>query len=409
MQELLAIRRTSSVMPAMFGRRASEPMDDRVEAMRNTIRNTLQAIFDGRTQVEQIADSTQQEVRLLEEEYETVRTECLDTIEHVEQIARESRIARQRLVTVNRDVRKYTESEMENAYTEAYDLQIQLGQWQEREIQLRLRRDDIARRLKAMRSTAHQAEVLLVQFGHASRTLDIDFGDLSRTLEDAHMYSVLGLRMLQLQEDERRQLVRQLHDGPMQHLASVSMRMQSNNTQIDSMDDEWKVDIRDRLAEVIGDLRQIVFDLRPPLLDDLGLVPTLRRYLNQWSESVHITASVTLIGLESGLSPTEKIAMFRAVQEALRNVAEHAQASTVEVKLTYGAERLDVLVTDDGTGLEAVNWSDWVESGRLGLMICRQRISVLGGRVEVGALEGGGQGMCVQITLPIDRGGHKSV
>lgn len=384
-------------------------MDDRVQAMRNTIRNTLEAISDGRQQVEEIAESTRQEVHTLEEEYEAVQQQCIDTIERVERLELESRIARQRLVAVNRNVQKYSDSDMKAAYNQAYELQIQLGQWQEREIQVRLRRDDIARRLKAVRSTAHRAEVLLVQFGSAAHALDVEFGDISATLQDAHVYSVLGLRMLQIQEDERRQLARQLHDGPMQHLASVSMRVQSSMGQVDASIQTGQADIRDRLAEIIGEIRQMVFDLRPPLLDDLGLVPTLKRYINQWSERVRVVASVTLVGLESGLSPTEKIAVFRAVQEALHNVAEHARASQVEVQLMYGEERLEVRVSDDGSGLGTVDWSDWVESGRLGLMICRQRIAVLGGDLGIGNNEGDYGGACVQITLPIDRGGRRSV
>ena len=379
-------------------------VDNRIQAMQNAIQHTLTAISEGRERVEEIAASTEDEVARLETEFAEVQTQVGETIQKVEELERDSRVARQRLVVVNKKVSSHSEKEMKEAYDTAYDLQIQLGQWQEREVQLRLRRDDIARRLKALRATAHQAEVLLVKFGEAATTLQSEFTDAQTVLENARLQSVLGIRMLQMQEDERRQLAQRLHDGPLQHLASLSMRAQSayspNN---ESMDLESAVDLRGRLNDIIGSVRQIVFDLRPPLLDDLGLVPTLRRYVEQWSVKAGIEGKVTLMGLETRLSPTEKITLFRTVQEALHNALDHAEATKVSINLMYGVDKLTIQVIDNGKGVNDVNWSDWVESGRLGLMLCRQRLAVLGGELSIASAVTGGT--CVEMTLPLKRAG----
>lgn len=379
-------------------------VDNRIRAMQNAISHTLTAISEGRERVEEIAASTEDEVARLETEFAEVQTQVGETIQKVEELERDSRVARQRLVVVNKKVSSHSEKEMKEAYDTAYDLQIQLGQWQEREVQLRLRRDDIARRLKALRATAHQAEVLLVKFGEAATTLQSEFTDAQMVLENARLQSVLGIRMLQMQEDERRQLAHRLHDGPLQHLASLSMRAQSayspNN---ESMDLESAVDLRGRLNDIIGSVRQIVFDLRPPLLDDLGLVPTLRRYVEQWSVKAGIEGKVTLMGLETRLSPTEKITLFRTVQEALHNALDHAEPTKVSINLMYGADKLTIQVIDNGKGVHDVNWSDWVESGRLGLMLCRQRLAVLGGELSIASAVTGGT--CVEMTLPLKRTG----
>ena len=379
-------------------------VDNRIQAMQNAISHTLTAISEGRERVEEIAASTEDEVARLETEFAEVQTQVGETIQKVEELERDSRVARQRLVVVNKRVSSHSEKEMKEAYDTAYDLQIQLGQWQEREVQLRLRRDDIARRLKALRATAHQAEVLLVKFGEAATTLQSEFTDAQTVLENARLQSVLGIRMLQMQEDERRQLAQRLHDGPLQHLASLSMRAQSayspNN---ESMDLESAVDLRGRLNDIIGSVRQIVFDLRPPLLDDLGLVPTLRRYVEQWSVKAGIEGKVTLMGLETRLSPTEKITLFRTVQEALHNALDHAEATKVSINLMYGVDKLTIQVIDNGKGVNDVNWSDWVESGRLGLMLCRQRLAVLGGELSIASAVTGGT--CVEMTLPLKRAG----
>lgn len=379
-------------------------VDNRIQAMQSAIQHTLTAISEGRERVEQIATSTEDEVARLEAEFAEVQTQVTETIQKVEELERDSRVARQRLVVVNKKVSGQSESEMKEAYDTAYDLQIKLGQWQEREVQLRLRRDDIARRLKALRSTAHQAEVLLVKFGEAASTLQSEFSDVQMVLENARLQSVLGIRMLQMQEDERRQLAQRLHDGPLQHLASLSMRAQSAySPHTESMDVESAVDLRGRLNDIIGSVRQIVFDLRPPLLDDLGLVPTLRRYVAQWADRAGVEGKVTLMGLETRLSPTEKITLFRTVQEAMHNVHDHAESTKVSVNLVYGADKLTVQVIDNGKGVIDVNWSDWVESGRLGLMLCRHRLAVLGGELHITNAAAGGT--CVEMTLPLKRPG----
>lgn len=375
------------------------PLTDRINALKNAIQSTLDAITESREQVERIANSTMDEVQRLESEYEQVRMECRAAIEKVEELELQSRAARERLMVVNRDVQKFTETDMRSAYEMANQLQMELGQWREREIQLRFRRDDIARRLKAMRVTAQQAEIVMTKFAHTSQYLGTEFGELAVVLQSAHAQSILGLQMLQLQEEERRWLAAQLHDGPMQTLASIGMRMQAANATANM---ELSKDLRARLSAVIADMRQIVFDLRPPLLDDLGLVPTLKRYLHQWSETHEMTVRIHLIGLESALSPTEKVTVFRGVQEAVKNAGLHSGGDLVDVTLIYGSDELQVHVADNGVGIEEMDWMKWLEQGKLGLTLCRQRMSALGGTMTLGPNEP--YGTKVAFALPIQRG-----
>ncbi len=366
--------------------------------MKNAIQITLDAIAESRQQVEEIARSTMDEVQRLEAEYEQVRDDCNQAIARVEQLERESRVARERLMIVNRDLRKYSEREMQAAYETAQQVQMELGQWRERELQLRFRRDDIARRLKALRATAAQAELVLAKFSHTAQYLSTEFGDIAVVLEQAHTQTILGMQMLQMQEEERRWLAAQLHDGPMQSLASIGMRVQSASP-------ETAQDVRKRLNGVIADLRQIVFDLRPPLLDDLGLVPTLKRYLQQWSESHGMTVRINLIGIECALSPTEKVTLFRGVQEAVKNAATHSRGDRIDVTLLYGLDELNIHIADNGVGIAEVAWMDWLEQGKLGLTLCRQRMSALGGSMRVEPNEP--HGTKVILTLPIRREASK--
>lgn len=374
-------------------------MDHKITALQHAIDGTLSAISDGRGQVQIIAEGIVDEVKMLEGQFEAVRQECVQAIDQVETLQLESIAARERLMIVNRYISKYSEADMKEAYDKAQTLQVQLGQWREREAQLRYRRDDIARRLKALRVTAYHAEVLTLKLDHATDYLTVEFDEMASVLRLAETQTALGFQMIQMQEEERRSLSQRLHDGPMQSLASVAMRLQA--TQSPSSDSASQKDIRDRLNMVIGEIRQVVFDLRPPLLDDLGLVPTLKRYAQQWAETRLTTVRIHLVGLEATLSATEKVVIFRSVQEAFSNIANHAKAKDVDITLTYGSDRLVVHVDDNGQGIPETDWMKWVEDGKLGLTVCRQRLSILGGTLDVERIEP--QGTKVTISLPFIR------
>ncbi|RIV18804.1 hypothetical protein D2Q93_13670 [Alicyclobacillaceae bacterium I2511] len=163
----------------------------------------------------------------------------------------------------------------------------------------------------------------------------------------------------------------------------------------------WWEDVQQRFQTVLLQLRETVFDLRPPLLDDLGLVPTLRRYVEQWRQSHRLQVEVQLRGLEAHLSPTEKLTLFRAVQETLHNIAEHAQAQKTIITVLYGPELLRLEVQDDGLGIAFTSWMEWVEAGKMGLTLCRQRLSLLGGDLWFEPVPMGGSR--VVLTLPITR------
>jgi two-component system sensor histidine kinase DegS len=375
-------------------------LNPNIAALQEAIDKALAAISEGKGQVEVIITSTSRELERLEGEYAQVKEACAEAIARVEVLEAESRSARERLVVVSRELRRYGEEDMRSAYSAAERAQAELAMWREREAQLRRRRDELARQLKTLQVTLHHAETLLVKFDHVSHYLASGFNDLSGTLQTAYMDSLLGLRMLQMQEDERRWLAQTLHDGPMQSLASVVMKLEARNGAAqDRMVDEAQRDVRD----VIRQLRRLAFDLRPPLIDDLGLIPALKRYVQQWTKWTGLEAKVQLIGLEVTLGQTEKMAVFRAVQEALHNVAQHASATRVEIRLIYGLDRLQVVVKDDGVGIGAVDWRGWLENGRIGLTLTSQRLAMLRGTLEVRTGEAGGTE--VLITVPIDRKG----
>jgi signal transduction histidine kinase len=205
-------------------------------------------------------------------------------------------------------------------------------------------------------------------------------------------------RLVTAREEERRRLRRDLHDGLGPQLASLTLTLAAARELL-----RHDVDAADRLLQelaihtqaAISDIRRVVYDLRPPALDDLGLVLALREQAAHYSQAgLQIT-----IDAPDHLSPLPAavdVAAYRIVQEALTNVVRHAQAHTCVVRLTLG-DALIVVIRDDGTGLPS--------GGRagVGLTSMRERSAELGGTCVIETAPG--RGTCIRVELPLHQEG----
>jgi two-component system sensor histidine kinase DegS len=134
-------------------------------------------------------------------------------------------------------------------------------------------------------------------------------------------------------------------------------------------------------------VRNFIFELRPMMLDDLGLVPTVRRYSEAFKEQTNLDVNVTVTGNEKRLEPYLEVMLFRAIQELLGNAARHSQATQLKVLLDVGDDRVRVSVEDNGKGFD----TDAVQQGAsLGLKLIRERAEMLGGNFELDSAIGRG-------------------
>src|SRR5207249_3675417 len=141
-------------------------------------------------------------------------------------------------------------------------------------------------------------------------------------------------------------------------------------------------------------------DLRPMILDDLGLEPTLRGYIRQFTEKNRIEVNVAVIGLKGRLPRPIEVAVFRIVQEALNNIAKHAHAAHAQVNLEQESGDLLVTVEDDGSGFNVDELADRTDKGKaLGIASIRQRAEMLGGQIILESLVG--RGTKVSAAIPI--------
>jgi two-component system NarL family sensor kinase len=197
-------------------------------------------------------------------------------------------------------------------------------------------------------------------------------------------------------EEERRRIRRDLHDGLGPALAGVAFGIDAarNTLRRDpEATDRALAEIKAEVQTSLGDVRRLVYDLRPPALDRLGLVPTIEEYAARLGERTSLQITVFATGLPS-LSAAVEVAAYRIVSEALANVARHSGATSCTVALVGGPADLAVEVRDDGRGI-----GEDVVAG-VGLRSMRERVDELGGRYEVVCPAEGGTSVRAWLPLP---------
>ncbi|GAB6931770.1 sensor histidine kinase [Calditerricola satsumensis] len=352
-----------------------------------------------REQVFLLLESTRAEVEAARRELEDARREAQAIMRAYDDARRQWLQARRHLADVSRRVHAVSEEAIRAAYEEASRLQEQLSIYQERERHMRQRREELERRLRHLEGMVRRAEELLSQIGVV---LDFLSGKVASVLANLCQRSApewLGLAILQAQEEERKRVAREIHDGPAQTLANVVLRADMADRCIAKREYEAArrelQDVKNLVRESLIDVRRIIFDLRPMSLDDLGLVPTLRKYLSTLEERHGLPVRLRVEGGERRLDPAVEVALFRLIQESLNNVVKHAAATRAEVAVHFLPGAVSVEVADNGRGFDPAS----IGEGHFGIFGMRERVQLLKGQFALDSQPG--KGTSVRFTVPI--------
>lgn len=216
-------------------------------------------------------------------------------------------------------------------------------------------------------------------------TLLLVLGERSAELER------LQRRMLRQHEEERRRLSLHLHDETAQLFTAVKLQLGVLREQADAALARRLDQLLGLMDEGILGIRNLTNDLRPSLLDDLGLLPALRSLADECATRYRLPITVEAPATVPALAPDAELALFRALQEALSNVAEHAGATRAEVRVRADGGSVVLEVRDDGKGLPSEGSIEGLErSGHLGLAGMRERVTALGGKLTLGPAPSGG-------------------
>ncbi len=241
----------------------------------------------------------------------------------------------------------------------------------------------------------------------AARTREL--AEANRELRANHrVRQELLARVISVQEEERRRIARELHDETSQSLAMLSVNLDFLKSTVAD------VRLKERLAKLraiaegtLDRIHKVIFDLRPRVLDDLGLAPAIAGYLESHLSPLGTEATLEVHGLEGRLPPAVETASFRILQEAITNVVKHASARHVQVCVDFNGTVLVLFVEDDGVGFDPQEVLNTKEArGGLGLLGIQERVALLGGTINIHS--GPGRGTRLYVEVPVEMPWNRS-
>jgi len=230
-----------------------------------------------------------------------------------------------------------------------------------------------------------------------------DISELKRTEEElgkrTEAFQKLSATLFQLQDQERRRIARELHDGLGQHLVALKLNFEMLGSQMNSPGKIW-AESQEILEQCIAETRTISYLLHPPMLDDAGLILAAKWYAEGFSERSGIKASLDISPELPRLAKAVELTIFRVLQESLTNVHRHSGSKTVEITIRTEGADVCLEVKDQGSGMRADVLKRFLETGSqvgVGLAGMRQRVNELGGRFEIASDK---HGTAIKVSIP---------
>jgi PAS domain S-box-containing protein len=252
--------------------------------------------------------------------------------------------------------------------------------------------------------TTPPGKLLMIRDVTASKTAEQTIRTLLQFLQDRDEDRTRLLQRTNAAiEAERNRIARDLHDGPIQGISATSLSLEAVKLMMESGDVSEALETLRKICGELGEeamnLRRIMSDLRPPVLEERGLIPAVRELCDRWRRELDIPVSVMADPHSEVPDDVETLA-YRVVQEALSNVAKHGAATKVEVRIEVRSGTLRVEVRDDGRGFDPENAREFLRLGKVGLASMRERAELSGGTLTIKSSPGAGT--VVMAMLPFE-------
>lgn len=369
------------------------------------IKKIIQQIGNSREQILEIVENVRTEYENIKAELAEIRGTIDKVINEVDALEVQDKTMRKKLVEVSKKFGSFNEDEIRSVYEKASDIRIKFIMKENEEKQLRERRDALEIILKKSIKNIDNSEKIINQISIAMAYLE---GDILSVLEGADKNSemFIGIKILEAQENERKRISRDIHDGPAQHIANIIMKADICNKIIQKdLEEGLKElsDLKESVKVALKEVRSIIFDLRPMTLDDLGLNKTIEQSVKSISEELNIDVKLKLKPMDTQVESIIQVAVFRIIQEIFNNIKKHSKAKNVEVKLDFGTKYLRLLISDDGIGFDVEETLKRVKSkgNSYGLIGILDRVNQLQGQIHIESLSGAGS--VYNVVLPVNR------
>lgn len=353
-----------------------------IEILNQILEQAIEAVNNSKEEIFRIAEDARVETERLDSQLKELQKLARETAMAVDRTEKRTRYARTNLAQVSRDFRKHSEEQIKHAYEIANACQTELLLLRQKESELRRRRDELEMSLVSMNKLVNRAEELLPQVGMAMEMLTGSWTQVDKKLRQLENWQQLGAKIISAQEEERRRIARDLHDGPVQTLAGISLRTELCQRLLGLEPKRLPgelLQLERMVKESTSDLRKIIFNLRPFALDDLGLVPALTRMFERLKQDDGFQVEFVVHGDERRFESASEVSIYRIIQEALNNVQKHAEVNNAVVKMEFLNKGLRIQIRDHGCGFKSDHFS---EDGH-GIITMRERAELLGGTLSI--------------------------
>lgn len=375
-----------------------------IKEVNSIFNEVIDSIDESKSRIVDMVSDARDELEALKKALEAHKLKIDVVISRVDDLTLKEQMARNTLAKVSKNFKLNSETTIRKAYEKASELRIDLKLAQKEEGNLRQERTRLELAIKRVLKSIHNAEHVIHQVSIAGSYLKGEIMSAIESVSD-NKDMMVGVVVLEAQENERRRISRDIHDGPAQRVANIVMKadlcekiaQKDLNKGLDELK-TLKLVAREALEEV----RAIIYNLRPMSFDDLGLNKTIEMNA-RGILGADLSIQYSLKPVPQALEEIIQLAVFRICQEVLNNIKKHAQAQTVYIKTEYGTKYMRLTLGDDGQGFDVKHTLDRVkkEKKSFGLIGLMERIAQLQGEI---ALESSSDtGTIYKIKLPLNR------
>ena len=325
------------------------------DKVKGIFEQTLSTINSSKHQMFDISENVRNDYNTLKTELDSVRDKLMVTMSEVNMFEEQVSKGRERLCEVNTNYDKYPEEIVEQVYDKVNNPVIVLADKREEEKNLIHLRNSLEQRVKTYHQVLVDTEKLLSQVSVAINFLEGNLSTVIKNINDFNEKSFLGIQIIEALEQERERIARDIHDGPAQSFANISLSVELVKKLIEvdkekalSELDQMKLITKDNLT----DMRKIIYDLKPFDISELGLIDCINHLIENFIEGSSVNFNLKTLSKVTFKNDLINITIFRIIRESLNNIKKYAHAKNVDIVIEQSNKFLNLSISDDGIGFD---------------------------------------------------------
>lgn len=373
---------------------------DRLDSI---IDDTKEIIKNRSKEINEISSFIKKQYIEVEDKFTILKDEADDIISKVTSLEKSLNLSKTKLAIVNKNSHLYTHDEIDLIHKEIEDIKNDLTLEHEKEMEIVRKRDNLENQLKAIRQIAEKSDYVSNNFDFTYDILSGGLNEINNEVNNMYTKEIWGLKVIKAQEEERLRISREMHDGPAQNLSNLILKTELCIKLLDKDIDRTRLELQSLksiIRTTIDETRRMIYNLRPMALDDLGLVPTLERYIDKIRNEVNYDITLDVISGEDDVNSIISLTLYRIVQEAINNAKKYSNANNVNIKLNYNSRFIELTIEDDGDGFDINDVKLNMENNKgFGITMMRERTNLLMGEYKLKSERGIGTTIYVKIPI----------